>query len=309
MAPVVAALSDVTKRFGNTVALDRLSLAVTRGELFALLGHNGAGKSTAISLLLGLRRPDHGSTRLFDQPSTSVAARTRVGVMMQDVTLAPELRVREHLALFSAYYPRPRRCDELLRSTGLTPLADRPYGALSGGQKRQVQFAIALCGNPDLLFLDEPTAGLDVETRERVWDSIRSLIAKGVTILLTTHYLEEAAHLASRVAVLAAGQLRAAGSVETIRGLVERVQITCKSVASADAIRQWPSVDSVAFEHGRLCIVARDGELVVRQLLANDSTLRELEVQRASLAQALADLTTIAPARVAIDQAAQEATR
>lgn len=131
MALEVAALAGVTKCFGRTVALDGLSFTVHRGELLAVLGHNGAGKSTAISLLMGLRRPDRGAVRLFDQPATNVAARRRVGVMMQEVALAPELRVREHLALFSAYYPRPHRCDDLMKRTRTTALADRPYGTLS----------------------------------------------------------------------------------------------------------------------------------------------------------------------------------
>jgi ABC-2 type transport system ATP-binding protein len=306
MTPEVAALAGVTKCFGRTVALDGLSFTVHRGELLAVLGRNGAGKSTAISLLLGLRRPDRGAVRLFGQPATSVAARRRVGVMMQEVALAPELRVREHLALFSAYYPRPHRCDDLMQRTRTTALADRPYGTLSGGQKRLVQFSIALCGDPHLVFLDEPTAGLDIETREQVWASIRALIEAGGTVVLTTHYLEEAAALANRVVVLASGRLRAMGTVDDVRGLVERTRVTCRTVLSAEAVQRWSGVESAAHSNGRLCVTARDGESVVRRLLAADDTLRELEVQRASLADALADLTSpLEPS----DQLPREATQ
>lgn len=172
-----------------------------------------------------------------------------------------------------------------------------------------VQFSIALCGDPDLVFLDEPTAGLDIETREQVWASIRALIEAGGTVVLTTHYLEEAAALASRVVVLASGRLRAMGTVDDVRSLVERTRVTCKTVLSAEAVQHWPSVESVAHSNGRLCVTARDGESVVRRLLAADETLRELEVQRASLADALADLaTTSAPPEVS-DHLTQEATQ
>jgi ABC-2 type transport system ATP-binding protein len=305
----VASLADVRKCFGPIVALDDVSFTAQRGELLAVLGHNGAGKSTAISLLLGLLRPDRGAARLFNQPATSVAARQRVGVMMQDVTLAPELRVREHLALFSSYYPRPHRTGTLMEQTRTTALADRPYGALSGGQKRLVQFSIALCGDPELVFLDEPTAGLDVETRAQVWSSIRGLIEMGRSVVLTTHYLEEAAALASRVAVLAGGRLRAVGSVDDVRGLVDRTRVTCKTSLSAQTVRAWPGVESVAHSNGRLCVTARDGESLVRRLLTADASLRELEVQRASLADALADLTTTSPPAAVSDPLVRGASR
>jgi ABC-2 type transport system ATP-binding protein len=229
--------------------------------------------------------------------------------MMQEVALAPELRVREHLALFSAYYPRPLGRADLMSRTKTDALAERLYGTLSGGQKRLVQFAIALCGNPNLVFLDEPTVGLDVETREQVWASIRTLIDTGVTVVLTTHYLEEAAALATRVAVLASGRLRATGTVDDIRRLVERTRVTCKSVLSADAVRQWPSVEAVAHTHGRLCIVTRDGDSLVRRLLSADDALRELEVQRASLADALADLTAASTSRDDADGVIRESSQ
>lgn len=308
MARQVAALADVTKCFGRTVAVDGLSFGVHRGELLAVLGHNGAGKSTAISLLLGLRQPDRGVVRLFDQPATTVAARQRVGVMMQDVALAPELRVREHLALFSAYYPRPHRCDDLMRRTRTTRLADRLYGTLSGGQKRLVQFSVALCGDPELVFLDEPTAGLDVETREQVWASIRALVDAGRTVVLTTHYLEEAAALASRVVVLASGRLRAMGTVEEVRGLVACTRVSCKTVLATDIIRDWAGVESVTQSDGRMCITTRDGDSLVRRLLAADETLHQLEVQRASLADALADLATTSVTPESSDHTLQRAT-
>jgi ABC-type multidrug transport system ATPase subunit len=169
----LATLSAVHKRYGQTLALADLDLDVRRGELLALLGPNGAGKSTAISLWLGLLEPDSGTVRLFGGSPLEVETRRRIGVMMQEVALTPELRVRELIALTASYYPQPLTMPETLALTRLEPLADRPYAKLSAGQKRQVQFALAVCGRPALLFLDEPTVGLDVEARETMWRTIR----------------------------------------------------------------------------------------------------------------------------------------
>ena len=168
-----AELSGVKKRFGKTVALDGLDLQVRPGELFSVLGPNGAGKSTAISLLLGLLKPDCGRCAPL-WPLTIPRRATAPGRrMMQEVTLAPELRVREHVALVASYYPRPFTPAEAMELTNISSLASRPYGKLSAGQKRQVQFAMAVCGRPKLLFLDEPSVGLDVRARETMWATLR----------------------------------------------------------------------------------------------------------------------------------------
>ena len=227
-----AELSGVKKRFGKTVALDGLDLQVRPGELFSVLGPNGAGKSTAISLLLGLLKPDAGAARLFGQSPFRIEPRRQIGVMMQEVTLAPELLVREHIALVASYYPRPFSPAEAMELTNISSLASRPYGKLSAGQKRQVQFAMAVCGRPKLLFLDEPSVGLDIRAREMMWATLRQLVGNGSSIVLTTHYLEEAESLSNRVAVLNKGRLIASGTVNEIRALVVRKHITC-STASA----------------------------------------------------------------------------
>jgi ABC-type multidrug transport system ATPase subunit len=218
----LAELAAVQKSYGKTAALDGLDLQVRRGELLAVLGPNGAGKTTAISLMLGLQRPDAGAARLFGGSPESFENRREVGVMMQEVELAPELRVREHIDLVASYYPAALSADAVLEMTRTTPLRDRPYGKLSGGQKRQAQFAMAVCGRPKLLFLDEPTVGLDIQAREMMWATLRHLVDVGVSIVLTTHYLEEAEALADRVAVLNKGRLIASGSVNEMRALVAR---------------------------------------------------------------------------------------
>jgi ABC-type multidrug transport system ATPase subunit len=287
----LASLRGVHKRYGKTLALDGVDLDVRPGELLALLGPNGAGKSTAIAIWLGLLEPDAGRARLFAGSPLDIENRRRIGVMMQDVSLTPELRVRELIDLTSRYYADPLPVAATLESTRLTELADRPYGKLSGGQKRQVQFALAICGRPPLLFLDEPTVGLDIEARETLWRTIRAMLAGGCSVVLTTHYLEEAEALASRVAVLADGRLIASGSVDDVRSIVSRTEISCSSDLGEEDVRAWPDVVAVARDADRLRITAVAAESVVRRLLAADVAVRHLQVRPAGLADAFAALT------------------
>ncbi len=288
---ILATLAGVHKRYGTTHALAGLDLQVRRGELLAVLGPNGAGKSTAISLWLGLLEPDEGSARLFDGSPLDVEGRRHVGVMMQEVGLTPELRVRELVALTASYYPNPLPTADVLALTRTEAIAHRPYAKLSAGQKRQVQFALAICGRPSLLFLDEPTVGLDVEARETMWRIIRAMVAAGCSIVLTTHYLEEAEALADRVAVLAGGRLVASGSVEEIRSLVSRKHISCSTTLAAEDVRSWPDVVAVERDARRLRITVVDAEPVLRRLLTSDDCLSDVEVRRAGLSEAFVELT------------------
>ena len=287
----LAQLSGVSKRFGAVLALDGLDLEVRPGELLAVLGPNGAGKTTAISLMLGLRQPDRGSARLFGLSPLLVEARRQVGVMMQEVTLAADLRVREQIDMVCSYYPNPARPEVVMEMTHIAPLARRPYGKLSNGQKRQVQFAMAVCGRPRLLFLDEPTVGLDIQSRETMWATLRQLVGDGASIVLTTHYMEEAEALADRVVVLAKGRVVASGSVAEMRALVVRTRITCISALAVERVRTWPGVGSASRDRQRLEITATNAEAVVRQLLSDDEDVQELEVRRAGLAEVFTELT------------------
>ena len=287
----VAVLSGVTKRYGSATALNAIDLEVRPGELLAVLGPNGAGKSTAIALWLGLIEPDAGEASLLGGSPLDIARRRGVGVMLQDVELVKDLRVHELVDLAASYYPHPMSLRETLELTGTTPLADKLYGKLSGGQKRQVQFAVAICGRPRVLFLDEPTVGLDVQAREALWANIRRLLADGCSVILTTHYLEEAEALATRVAVMVRGRVVASGSVGDMRALVASRQISCETILEAEAVRTWRGVTQVKRDRTKLTITANDGEAVVRQLLAADPALRRLEVREAGLAEAFSEIT------------------
>jgi len=287
----VATLRNISKKYGTTVALNGVDIELRRGELLAVLGPNGAGKTTAISLWLGLTEADSGEVTLLGGSPLDIQRRRGLGVMMQDVEMYKELKVRELVALASSYYTNPLPVEDTLRRAGITALADKAYGKLSGGQKRQAQFAVAICGRPRVLFLDEPTVGLDVQARELLWLNVRILLTEGCSIVLTTHYLEEAEALASRVAVLAKGRVIASGSVQEMRSLVARRQISCESSLSVDEVRGWPGVIEASRVHARLNIVAADAESLVRRLLSEDPDLRRLEVREAGLAEAFTELT------------------
>jgi ABC-2 type transport system ATP-binding protein len=211
--------------------------------------------------------------------------------MLQSAGIPDNSKVCELLDLTRSYYPQPRSVDECVALAGLDGLMARRYGRLSGGQQRRVQFALAVCGNPQLLFLDEPTTGLDIEARQIVWQAIRTLVAQGCAVLLTTHYLEEAEMLADRVVVLNRGRVAASGAMDEIRKHVAQRRIRCMSALDTARIASWPQVRSAQRIDARIEIVTDAAEAVVRRLLAEDIALSELEVQRAGLAEAFIELT------------------
>jgi ABC-2 type transport system ATP-binding protein len=288
----LAVLEGVHKRYGDKIALDGLDLEIRAGELLGLLGPNGAGKTTAISMLLGLKRPDAGTVRLLGGSPRDLANRRGVGVMLQQEQLMIDLKPREMLDLVSSYYADPYTPEEVIAITGTEDIADTMYARLSGGQQRRAQYALALCGRPKLIFLDEPTAGLDVEAREMQWRTIGALRASGTAIVLTTHYLEEAEALADRVVMLAAGKSIAEGTVSQMCALVPRKSISCYTITAIELIKSWPEVRECALsEQGRLDLIVSDAEAVARRLLASDPSVRSLEVRHAGLSDAFKALT------------------
>lgn len=293
-ADVVLEYNAASKRYGSTRALDAFDLQVCGGQLLALLGPNGAGKTTAIGLGLGLLDADQGSVRLFGQSPHALAARRHIGVMLQQAGLPDTLTARELLQQTRAAYAHPFTLDECVRMAGLDGLLEHRYGRLSGGQRRRVQFALAICGRPRLLFLDEPTVGLDIEARTQLWATIRTLVAAGCAVVLTTHYLEEAEALADIVAVLAQGRIVAQGSVAQVRARVAQKRIRCVSTLDVAKVATWPQVRSAARDGEYIEIVTELAEPVVRELFAADPTLHGLEVRRAGLAEAFVEITRAA---------------
>lgn len=290
-SPIVASLEGVNKNYGSVCALRNVDFGVRAGEVVALLGPNGAGKTTAVKLLLGLLQPNTGKVRVFGGDPTNPENRMRTGAMLQVGRVPETLRVREHIDLFSTYYEKRLPLAEVLAAAGLEKLSDRKFGELSGGQKQRVLFALAICGDPDLLFLDEPTVGLDVEARRLLWDEIRRMVDRGKTVLLTTHYLQEADALADRVAVINQGEIIAQGTPSEIKAKTSGKRIRCITSLSIQALRQIQGVGEVKEDREAVEIHAVEAEPVLRELLARDAGLSSLEVTSAGLEEAFLALT------------------
>ncbi|WP_164273728.1 ABC transporter ATP-binding protein [Stenotrophomonas sp. B1-1] len=289
--PSLARLQQVQVHYGNHTALHGIDLQVRAGQVLALLGRNGAGKSTAISVLLGLRRADAGQVELLGGDPQQRASRLGLGLMLQSTNLPPMLRVDELVQQARACYPDPWPLPEVLQRAGLQDVARRRYGQLSGGQQRRVQFAIAICGRPRVLFLDEPTTGLDIQARQSMWQAVRQLVAEGCGVLLTTHYLEEAEALAQRVVALEGGRVLADAPLAELRLADRPRRIRCRSALAVEDVQHWAGVQQVQRDGAHLQVLASPAEPVVARLLAADAQLQELEVQGAALADAFLDLT------------------
>jgi len=287
----VAALTGVSKKYGATTALNGLSLSLHAGEVVALLGPNGAGKSTAVRLMLGLAGPTSGTVRIFGGDPREAASRTRVGAMLQVGRIIDTMRVRDHIDLFRSYYPKPLAVKEIVRIAQLEGIENKFFGQLSGGQKQRVFFALALCGDPDLVFLDEPTVGMDIEARRGLWQQIRSLKLRGKTVLLTTHYLEEADALADRVIVINKGHVVSEGSPAEIKRLSGGKRIKCATQLDDAYLRSLQSVTDVERDGEFVTVTATDAESVVRAMLLGDDRLAGLEIASPALEDAFLALT------------------
>jgi ABC-2 type transport system ATP-binding protein len=291
LAPV-ATLNRVTKRYKATTALDGLELALRPGEVVALLGPNGAGKSTAVRLMLGLISASEGTVRVFGGDPRMPATRRRVGAMLQVARIPETLKVREHIDLFRSYYPRPLEFAEVVRIAKLEGIEDRRFGQLSGGQRQRVLFGLALCGDPDLIFLDEPTVGIDIESRRALWDEVRALARRGKTVLLTTHYLEEADALASRIVVINKGRVVSEGTPAEIKGQTLGRKIRCRTRLSLEELRGIPGVTHVTEDRDCVLVTATLVEDTVREMLGRDGDLSHLEIASPALEDAFLALTT-----------------
>ncbi len=286
-----AELTGITHRYGTHVALKKLSLTLWPGEVVALLGPNGAGKTTAVKLLLGLLQPAEGTVEVFGRSPSVRAARQRIGAMLQVARVPETLAVGEYLDLFRSYYPHPLPIADLVQATGLQGIEKRQFKDLSGGQKQRMLFALALCGDPDLIFLDEPTLGMDIETRHNLWRQVRALADRGKTVLLTTHYLEEADTLADRILVIAHGLVVAEGTPAEIKSRAGGRKVQCVTNLTDEFMASLPGVRRVEHTGAGVTLTVERAESVLRTLLAEDASLHSLQVTSPALEDAFLELT------------------
>jgi ABC-2 type transport system ATP-binding protein len=277
MPEVEAALRcrGLVKRYGSVLAVNGLDLEVRRGECFGLLGPNGAGKTTTVEICEGLNRPDEGEVSVLGASwqGDGRALRARLGIQLQETKFPEKLKVREVLALFRSFYPRGKSIDETLALVQLQEKVDAYVRGLSGGQKQRLSLACALVGDPELLFLDEPTTGLDPQSRLQTWSIVEELKARGRTVLLTTHYMEEAARLCDRVAVVDHGKPIALGTPRDLvasLGAEHVIEFTVEAVErlNTDELHALPSVEGVRREEGRFRLTVREVHRTVPALLS-----------------------------------------
>ncbi|RJL31213.1 ABC transporter ATP-binding protein [Bailinhaonella thermotolerans] len=284
----LAQAEHVTCRFGAVTALDRVSVEIPEGQFLGLLGPNGAGKSTLINLFAGLRRPTSGRVRLGGRDPRHPAARRHTGTTPQETGLPAALRVGECVDFVAAHYPDPMPRGELLERFGLTGLERRQTGGLSGGQRRRLAVALAFAGRPRLVFLDEPTTGLDVEARHALWEGVRAYHAEGGTVVLTSHYLEEVEALAERVLILDRGRVVRDGTVEDIRDAVRIRRVTLRGVFPLPPLSGLAGLEQ---EGDVTTLLTADVDALVRELVAAGVPLADLRVDAGSLEDAFLAIT------------------
>jgi ABC-2 type transport system ATP-binding protein len=292
------AFEQVTKHYGDTAALDGVSIDIPIGQTVALLGPNGAGKSTAINLMLGLLDPTTGSIRTLGLDPPEAIAGGRVGALLQTSGLPVTARVGELVAFVRRLYPQPLPTAAIFDRSGLRGLERRAVETLSGGEAQRLRFAMAIAGDPDLVFLDEPTVGMDVETRRAFWTDIRAFAAEGRTVLFATHYLDEADGAAERIVVLSHGRVVADGTARSIKSQVsDRVvsfALPAVSPAAIAAIEAFPGVSGVEVAGDRVAVATTDSDGVLRQLFDAGLSVRDLEIRGAGLEDAFIALTSAA---------------
>lgn len=294
-------IKGLEKKYGAAHAVHPLTAEWRRGEITALLGPNGAGKSTLVSMLLGLRRPTAGSAIVFGMEPGTMRFRERVGALLQEAKPADGLRVREVLELFRAMYRNPLSLERLLAMSGLEQEAGKTASALSGGQRRRLSFAVAMAGDPDWLVLDEPTVGMDLDSRERFWDAVKALSAAGKTVLLTTHHLEEADAVADRIVVIDEGRIVSDGTSAELKATASMRSILFEEAEGAEtdaAYAGLPGVVRVEREGVRIRLYAEDTDALLRTVMQSDRSVRNIEVKEPTLEEAFRQLTAKGGLRV-----------
>jgi ABC-2 type transport system ATP-binding protein len=287
MTETVARVAGLTRRYGEVTAVDNVSFDIPAGQIIGLLGPNGAGKSTLINLFVGLRRPSAGVVELFGRDPRDMKARKRMGMTPQETGLPETALVDEIIDFVASHFANPIGRDEIKEQFQLHELGRRQAGGLSGGQKRRLAVALAFVGRPDLVFLDEPTTGLDVEGRRTLWDGIVEFHGRGGTVVLSSHYLEEVEQLAQRVIIIDQGRMVADDTVDSLRGLsgTRRVSLTIPELPPL------PGVVSVEQDGERTHLVTGDADQLLRDLVISGAPFADVEVRAGSLEDAFLALT------------------
>jgi ABC-2 type transport system ATP-binding protein len=294
MAEPVIQVRGLRKSYQDVEAVRGIDLAVERGEVFALLGPNGAGKTTTVEILEGYRQRTGGEAWVLgrDPAKLDRATKARIGIVLQSTGVDPFLTVRETIDMYREYYPHPRPVDEVIDTVGLSEKRDTRVNKLSGGQQRRLDVAIALAGDPELLFLDEPTTGFDPSARRNAWQIVRNLISLGKTVFLTTHYMDEAQYLAKRVAVIAKGVIVAEGPPATIGGRDTAQTVIRFRVEDGQGL---PSLGQVPLGDGTIELRTDHPTKVLHELTAwaldRGADLEGLEVYRPTLEDIYLELT------------------
>jgi ABC-2 type transport system ATP-binding protein len=296
--PAVIDVRNLHKRYGDTVAVDDVSLSVEEGEIFGILGPNGAGKTTTVECIAGLRAPDRGEIRVLGlDPRRQRAELTqRLGIQLQDSHLPERLRVAEALELYSSFYRRPADWRALEDMLGLAAKSKTSFGKLSGGQRQRLSIALALVGSPQIAVLGELTTGLDPQARRDTWDLIQSVRARGVTVVLVTHFMEEAERLCDRIALIDAGRVVVVDSPAGLTGRVQveqRIQFRASVALNDELLTSLPEVSSVT-RRGEIVVVTGTGNAltaVTAVLARNQIVAHQLRVEQTSLEDAYVALT------------------
>lgn len=293
-------VTNLVKHYGDVHAVDGVDLQIDAGEVFALLGPNGAGKSTTVEILEGHRERTSGEVSVlgYDPGSSPREFRESIGIVLQETAIEPQLTVTEAIDVYGAMYPRRRSTGELVEIVGLEQKADARIKTLSGGQRRRLELAIGIVGDPELIFLDEPTTGFDPSARRQAWSVVENLVSLGKTVLLTTHYMDEAQHLADRLAVIANGNIVAEGTPESLGGR-EGAETKISFTADHAAIGSLPLPGATSAGNGRFTVRSteptRDVHVLTGWAIERDIELGDLSVTRPSLEDVYLDLTGSSP--------------
>lgn len=289
-------MKHVSKMFKDKKAVNDLSFRIEKGSVTAILGPNGAGKTTALSMILGLLEPTEGEIKVFGKAPKDQSVRDKTGAMLQEVSIMDRLKVREVLDLIRSYYPNPMDMESLITLTGLQDSDLKRYAEkLSGGQKRSLGFALAMAGNPDLLFFDEPTVGLDITARRRFWDSVQKLAGQGKTIIFTTHYLQEADDTADRILLFHKGALVADGTPNEIKSRIVKRSVSFLPRQDGPGFRErlkaLPLLTDYYDKDGRIYVNTDDTDLALESIFAEKLEVRDIRIDQGRLDEAFEQLT------------------